>query len=395
MITTEAWVLHKGPSKAEPGELKREAFSFADISEHEVLAEPIYGCWEANMTHALQRNPIDVCRLRGEAKVVLGNAGVVRVLRTGAAVTRVREGALCVLIPIGSWDAAGYPLTILAYDAPATMGVLAKQMKLHETQLFPLPVSDMSEHSLQHSLQQWAAFSIRYGTAWDNWQVAYGAWRLQMMPRGRVEEENQHLPETYVWGWGGGVVLGELLLAKRVGCQVAMISSHAARLDLIKKMGITPIDRRQFMDLDFDERRFKADFAYRRRYMKAEIKFLDLVKTHTNGAGVSIFIDNIGGPVFRATLKALGRQGVITTSGWKEGMNLSVARGAECIQRHIHVHTHGSHRSDKGFYFALQNGWLPPVTGEVTSWDEIPQLAEAYAQGQIDSYFPIYQVNSL
>jgi NADPH:quinone reductase-like Zn-dependent oxidoreductase len=199
VITTEAWVLHKGPSNAEPGELKKEAYSFPDISEHEVLAEPIYGCWEANMTHALQRQPIDVCRLRGEAKVVLGNAGVVRVLRTGSAVTRVREGALCVVVPIGSWDAAGYPLTILAYDAPGTMGLLAKQMKLHERQLFPLLILEESKYSIQ----QWAAFSIRYGTAWDNWQVAYGAWRLQMMPDGRVGEENG--PTTYVWGWGGGV----------------------------------------------------------------------------------------------------------------------------------------------------------------------------------------------
>lgn len=55
----------------------REMFEFADIAENEVLVETICGCWEANMTHALQRKPVDICRQRHEARVVLGNAGVV------------------------------------------------------------------------------------------------------------------------------------------------------------------------------------------------------------------------------------------------------------------------------------------------------------------------------
>src|SRR2546423_15240506 len=100
MVTTEAWVLAKGPlSGDEPGQLQRESFSFPDITEHEVLAEPIYGCWEANMTHALERQPVDICRHRSEEKVVLGNAGVVRILQTGAAVTTVVGGDLCLPSP--------------------------------------------------------------------------------------------------------------------------------------------------------------------------------------------------------------------------------------------------------------------------------------------------------
>lgn len=381
MITTEAWVLHRGPSKREPGELKREAYSFPSITECEVLAEPIYGCWEGNMTHALQRDPIDICRHRGEQKVVLGNAGVVRILKSGTAVTTVKEGDLCQLISVGVWDKSGYPLKILAYDAPNTMGVLAKQIKLHEQQVFPI------FKNTKHSLQQWAAFPIRYATAWDNWKVAFGCWRLQM--------SDDDCPTPYVWGWGGGVALGELALAKHFGCRTAMIASNDERLEKIEKMGITPIDRRQFIDLNFDEKRFKSDLAYRRRYMRAEMTFLDMVKKHTGGSGVSIFIDNIGGPVFRATLKALGRQGVITTAGWKEGMSLSITRGSECINRHIHVHTHGARNSQAAMHFAEETGWLPPVDDNVYSWDEIPQLAHDYAAGKISSYFPIFQVNSL
>jgi hypothetical protein len=82
MITTEAWVLSQGFENGgscnhEPAELIRQRYSFPDIAQDEVLAEPIYGCWEANMTHALKRDPVDICVQRGEEKVVIGNAGVV------------------------------------------------------------------------------------------------------------------------------------------------------------------------------------------------------------------------------------------------------------------------------------------------------------------------------
>ncbi len=379
MITTEAWVLHQGPPVPGPGELRLESFSFPDIREDEVLAEPLFGSWEGNMTHAVERDPIDICRFRKEEKVVIGNSGVVRVLKTGEAVTAFKEGDLCMLCSVAIWDEAGYPVKILGYDAPGTMGVLAKQIKLHQDTLILLP------KDTKHSLQQWAAYPIRYATAWDNWQVAFGAWRLQM--------DEVDCPSPYVWGWSGGVALGQLLLAQHFGCQTAMITSRDKRLEQVENLGITPIDRRQFPDLNYDPARFDNDFAYRKQYMRAEIEFLKQVKTHTNGAGVSIFIDNVGGPVYRATLKALGRQGVITTVGWKKGMAVSMMRGTECIERHIHVHTHGARRSIAGVEFAEEKGWLPPIEDHVYGWDEIPALAQAYGEGKLDTFFPVFQIN--
>src|SRR4051812_36672907 len=68
MIATEAWVLYKGPGarneQQEPGELRREIYFFPDIQETEVLTEPIYGGWEANLSHAISRKPIDICQQR-------------------------------------------------------------------------------------------------------------------------------------------------------------------------------------------------------------------------------------------------------------------------------------------------------------------------------------------
>lgn len=383
-ITTEAWVLHAGPEQPEPATLVKEDFSFPDITEDEVLVEPIYGCWEGNMTHAIERKPIDICRQRGENRVVLGTSGIVRVLRTGASVKQLRAGDVGIYLGTEFTDPSGYMLKVPGFDAPGSIGLLAKQIKLHSGRILPLPMQT------RHSLRQWAAFCLRYPNAWSNWHVAYGAWRLQMS-REEVPDE-----QTFVWGWGGGVNLAELALAQLKGCQAFMISSQDERLKLIQDMGITPIDRRLFPYLDFDGEQYRSDFAYKQRYQKAEKVFLDLVQDYTNGHGASIFLENIGRPVFRATVKALGRQGVMATCGWKEGMNLQLIRAIECINRHVHVHTHSSRYTESvaAVTFAEETGWIPPDTTEVYGWDDIPQLARDYIAGTITSYFPLFQVNA-
>src|SRR5437868_480966 len=88
-----AWFLYPGrPGDSGPSSLVLEDFTLSDIREGEILAEPLYGAWGANMNHALDRKPIDVCRHRGEERVILGNAGVVRVLEVGSAVGGLRPG---------------------------------------------------------------------------------------------------------------------------------------------------------------------------------------------------------------------------------------------------------------------------------------------------------------
>src|SRR5262249_42097839 len=156
---------------------------------------------EGNMEHAIRRSPVDICELRGEDRVVLGNAGVVEVSRVGKAVKTLREGDIALVFCNGVEDPDGYPIQILGYDAPGTMGVLAKEMKLRERQLVPVPKGSHVDP------RRWAAFSLRYITAWANWRVAYACWRSQM--DGRAPEE------TLVYGWGGGVSVAELTLARK------------------------------------------------------------------------------------------------------------------------------------------------------------------------------------
>jgi NADPH:quinone reductase-like Zn-dependent oxidoreductase len=130
--------------------------------------------------------------------------------------------------------------------------------------------------------------------------------------------------------------------------------------------------------------------------MRSEAQFLRAVREITGDARVAIFIDNIGGPVHRATLRALGRQGVITTSGWDRGALLSTNRIESCMNRHIHVHTHGMRRANgvEACQFMSDSDWIPPENPPVWSWDDIPDLAARFGSGELDSYFPVFEVNA-
>lgn len=380
---TEAWILRRGVSGSiEPGRLELAQIDIGPLADDEVLIEPLYGSWEGNMSHAILRSPIDICVARDEEFVIVGNAGVVRVLRPGKAVRHLAEGDVCMLYGDVVNDAHGYPERVLAFDAPGTRGVLARRLRVPQSALIPVPADSTL------SLPQWAGMSVRYVTAWENWRVAYGCWRVQMPD---VDPSDMH-----VWSWGGGVGLAELWLARRAGFNTAMVGSRDARLGWIEEGGHRPIDRRRWPALGYDPRARRDDPERYSRFRAAEKQFLATVAEYTRGRGVDIFIDNIGLPVFRTTLKALARQGVVATSGWKLGMKLEVHRAAECIRRHTHVHTHGSRTSAawEAVRMAEEVGFRPPVEeAAIVPWSEIPQLAADFTAGRIDSYFPTFQVN--
>ncbi len=381
-IKTDAWVLHAGEKGAAPvtTELVRETFSYDEPAADEALVSPLFGCLEGNMGHALERRPIDICRARGEDKVVIGNSGVVRVDKCGPEVDTVREGDTAIVFCNGEPDRYGYPEKIFAYDTPGSTGVLAKQIKMHAKQLIPIPADTA------YRLEQWAAFSLRYITAWSNWELAYGTFRLLI--------GDDELPEPQVWGWGGGVTMGELALAKHAGCKTTQIASTDERLSAIDGLGINPLDRREFSDLYYDKKKFKKDEEYTAKYTAAEKSFISKVRELTGGAMVNIFVDFVGAPVFRATLKALARQGIVTTAGWKEGMMIDLVRASECIARHQHVHTHYARYSQgvAAVEFAEANGWLPPLDGNTYGFDEVPQMFADYKAGNI-GWFPVFAVN--
>ncbi|MEM7309556.1 MAG: zinc-binding alcohol dehydrogenase family protein [Planctomycetota bacterium] len=382
MAHAEAWFLYEGEGDTvgEPAELVRESIDVPPPGPLEAHVAPLYGAWEGNMGHAVSRRPTDVCRARREQRVVLGNGGVVRVLEVGSEVTQVKPGQAALLTSAANLDEFGYHKLIHGFDAPGTVGLLATRINLPETSLAPLPADT------RHSLQQWAAFGCRYTAAWSNWRLAFGTFRLQVSAG--------QLPAPNVWGWGGGTTLAELDLARREGCNVVMLSGTDSHIATIERTGVTAVDRRAFGDLTFDDRRFVTDAEYRRAYSRAERAFLEEVRNRTDGRLVQIFVDYIGTPVFRATLKALGREGVLTTAGWRDGMSMGFLRAHECILRRQHIHTHyASHDEVKdAVEYGERTGWMPQIDDDVTPYDEIPELSRRFLVGEVP-VFPIYSVN--
>ncbi|MBJ6764421.1 zinc-binding alcohol dehydrogenase family protein [Myxococcaceae bacterium JPH2] len=378
----DAWVIEAGevgrPCRAR---LKRTRVTVESIRDDEVLAAPVCGCWEGNTEHALARTPIDICQVRREPQVVLGNAGVVRVLETGKAVTQVRAGQLAMMFPSGETDAHGYTVKALGYEAPGQMGCMATLMKLHGAQLIPLP-----ENS-RHTPAQWAAFSVRYVTAWANWRLASAVFRLQV--------PKEECPTPQAWGWGGGTTLAELTLAKSQGWRAVMLSGSPHHLDEIQRAGLEAIDRNTFGRLSHEPHRMETDRDYRQAYLQAEMAFLAEVARRTEGAMVHVFLDYIGTPVHRATLRALARQGVLATAGWKEGMELTLLRARECITRHQHIHTHFARYQEglDAMAYGEARGWMPQVDSRLYTFDELPALADDYHRGAT-GYFPCFLVNA-
>lgn len=387
MITTDAWVLYERPRNAEqpaPVEdaLRRETYSFAEPDEDEVLIEPLYGSYEANMDHALTRDPVDVCRQRREDAIVIGNLGVVRVLKPeSSSRTSLREGDVCIIMPFGRRDRHGYAEKVYAYDMPGTIGLMTKRSKIRADNLLRLPVDSA------YSLPQWAAYA-RYYTAWDNWHVAFQCWQTQM----REANPRDHL----VFAWGGGVSLAELELARRAGFRVAMTASSDERLAYLRAKGIQPVDRRFFPELTAGSRGDQLDPIAEDRYRASEREFLRVVSELSDGVGVAIFVDYIGAPVHKATLKSLAREGVLTTAGWKGGMDMLNRRAAECIKRHLHVHTHVWNYDDSTSIrdYQEETGWIADIDPDaIYGFDEIPALAQDYRVGKLSTYFPLYRVN--
>jgi NADPH:quinone reductase-like Zn-dependent oxidoreductase len=382
-ISSTGWFLHRATpdQNGKPATLIQEDFQFADIAADEVLAEPLYGCWEGNMEHSLSRRPIDICHMRNEERVIIGNAGIVRVLSAGSDVRGLKPGQAAIVFSSSMVDRFGYPERMLAYDAAGTMGCMATRIKLKERELIPVP------SSTRHSLARWAAFSVRHITAWSNWELAFGTFRLLI----GAEE----LAHPHVWGWGGGTTLAQLQLAQRQGGRVMMISGNDAHLAEIRQAGVPVIDWRSFGQLFFDDKRYAEDREFRRAYMQAEQRFLREVEEKTGGEKVQIFVDYLGGPVFRATCKALSREGIITTAGWKEGMNINYLRSLECIERHQFIHTHYARYSQAAAAVAYgeEHDWMPMIDERIYRFDEIPQLAESFRRGET-GYFPVYSINA-
>ncbi|MCY1014117.1 hypothetical protein OV079_53105 [Nannocystis pusilla] len=226
------------------------------------------------MTHSLQRRPIDICGQRRERRVVIGNGSVLRVLRAGADVRGIHEGAVGILMAVTCRTSSVTQILVQGYDAPGTVGVLAKRTKIAARNFLPLPLES------QHRLEQWAAFSVRYLTAWSNYQR--GARRLS--PADRRAPGPRAVRAR----------LGRRLDPRGARAGPAGRQPHRdgdrqpQRLAELDRSGIGGIDRRAFADIEFDESRYHGDPGYREAYRASEQAFLATVRDFTGGRGAAI-----------------------------------------------------------------------------------------------------------
>lgn len=381
-MKVDAWLLRRGSIPSVEGKYSPLVLGTVQVpapGSGDVLIEPLYGCWEGNMGHAMAGVPVDICAQRGEPEVVLGNAGVVRVIEVGSDVRHVRPGDECIFFGGGQLDRFGYMELAHGYDLQGSIGLLARRTLARAHNVLPIP------RGTRHSLPQWAAFSLRYVTAWSNWRLAIGCYRLQ------VDAGAQ--PAPHVWSWGGGTSLAELELARSAGCRPVLLSGSSAHLDAARRRGIVAVDRREIGDLEIPDDFRQRDGTRRREYAKAERRLRDIAAELTDGEGVSIFLDYIGAPVWRASWRILGRASVVASGGWKAGAELSYNRAAACIKRTQFIHTHYAsvREAIDAMEFAEREGWMPEV-GEVWPWERIGELATAYLESRIDSYFPVFAV---
>lgn len=383
MQEVEAWLLRRDGEDMARGAIARLRLGTIPIAApqpDEVLLEPLYGCWEGNMGHAMAAQPVDICVLRGESEVVLGNAGVVRVLEVGSGIAHVRPGEVCVFFGGGQLDRFGYMELAHGYDLPRSVGLLARRMKAKGHNVIPIPTNS------RYSLPQWAAFSLRYITAWSNWRMAHGCYRLQ------VPESLQ--PHPHVWSWGGGTSLAELELARLLGARSVLVSSTPAHRELAARKGIATIDKRSLGNIETDIDPSEMSPERRRDYVRAERNLRKLADELTGGEGVSIFVDYIGAPLWRAAWRILGRASVVTSAGWKAGTGISYNRATACVKRTHFIHTHYASVAEAtdAVAFAEAHGWMPDVD-DVWAWEDIGALAESYVEGRLSTYFPVFEIN--
>jgi len=155
--------------------------------------------------------------------------------------------------------------------APTAGGCFADYVSLPADKAFRAP------YSLPFNLA--AGFLIAHGTAGFSFQ------RTGLKPGERV----------LVTGAGGGVGVAAVGVAKRMGARVIAAAGSASKLAVAAAHGADEL------------------IDYRTQDLAAELK------TRTEGKGVDVVLDTVGGAVFDAALKGMARWGRMAVVGFASG----------------------------------------------------------------------------
>jgi NADPH:quinone reductase-like Zn-dependent oxidoreductase len=151
-------------------------------------------------------------------------------------------------------------------------GTIAEYVVVPAANVRTIPATVSPEHA--------AAFTLATLTAWR-----------MIVSRARVQAGENVL----IWGIGGGVALAALQICKQIGAKVWVVSGSQDKLRRAGEIG--------------------ADELLNRN----EVDVARVIRERTGRRGMDVVVDNVGGPVWKQSLLALGRRGRLVTCGGTAG----------------------------------------------------------------------------
>jgi NADPH:quinone reductase-like Zn-dependent oxidoreductase len=366
-MEVNAWVLSNKDGKRE---FDKRTVSLPTVNSSTSLVKPLAVGWEGNVSHAISREPIDINIQRKEEAVVLGNNGVVQLIKTEDARLEALAATcngIFLVQPIfhnGATDSNGYLSSVFGYDMAGSSGLLSEYCVLPNKILMPLPI-DFSAAPF------WASYTIRYMTAWS-------VYHKSMKVYSAINDTNTKLN---IVGWGGGTTLALLQLSALDGNTAIMLCGSEAKCIEAELHGVKAINTSSIMH---EARKDKHPMAFI-KLLKAELK------PHLQGSGeIDIISDFVGEPTANASMALLGKGGVLATAGWKASPLVTVNRAASCIKQHTHVNCHHAHieEIEAALQFGLEKSWCAKQT-ENYIFDDVLNVHDLYQNKKINSYFPV------
>jgi NADPH2:quinone reductase len=257
------------------GVLRYGEFPEPDVGPEEVLVD----------VEAGGLNHLDVWTRKGPSPEELPHvpgsdaAGVVR--DVGERVIRFEAGDRVVVDPnryCGSCEFCRKGETSLCVDfkliGEHVRGVHSERTALHEDNLIHLPEG------------------VDFVTAAAAPLVFQTAWRM-LTTRAGIQQSDSVL----VLGASGGVGHAAVQIAANEGCEVWATASSQEKLDYAEGMGADHL-------VDYEEE-----------------EFAEVVKEQTDGRGVDVVVDHVGGPTWNDSLSVAARGGTVVTCGATAGIS--------------------------------------------------------------------------
>ena len=230
-------------------------------------------------------NHIDIWNRMGATGItvamphILGADGAGVVVETGAKVENLKAGdAVCLYPPTGCGQCEfcrserDFMCIRLRVLGERLEGTYAEYVKLPAGNCFPIPAG--------YSFHQAAAFPLVFITLW------------RMIVTNAALKPGETI---LIIGIGGGVASATLQVAKRIGARVIVTSGSDAKLARAKQLGA-----------DHGVNHFTDNLV-------------SAVHSLTDGRGVDVVLDCVGGEVWRQSLASLARGGRLVTCGATAG----------------------------------------------------------------------------